>query len=121
MSATQPLERGATFDLQGLAAALRTEAAYVSEGHTARTLVREADVRVVLVVLRSGNRIAAHAAEDTASVHALSGHLRLHLDGARTVELQIGGLLVMPPHERHDVEALEDSAFLLTLGWRASR
>lgn len=97
---------------------MRQEDAYGRDGHTARTLVRESDMRIVLIVMKAGARLAEHEASDTASIHALTGHLRLRLPDALT-ELQSGRLLVLERGLRHDVEAVVDSAFLLTLGWRA--
>jgi quercetin dioxygenase-like cupin family protein len=46
----------------------------------------------------------------------LAGHIRLKLSD-RTVELPAGQLLVLDQCVSHDVEAEEDSAFLLTLSW----
>ena len=86
------------------------------EGHTARTLTREHDLRIVLIVMKAASRIAEHHANETASIHALSGHLRLHILN-RAVELSAGQLLVLERGLRHDVEAVVESAFLLTLGW----
>jgi len=97
---------------------MRREDAYRREGHTARTLVREQDLRIVLVVMKAGARIAEHRANDTASVHTLSGHVRLELPG-KTSDLPAGRLLVLERGLRHDVEAVVESAFLLTLGWQA--
>ena len=46
------------FDLAAVDSELRKEDAYQREGHTARTLVREPDLRIVLVVMKAGTRIA---------------------------------------------------------------
>lgn len=109
---------GATFDLAAVEHEMRREDAYLREGHTARTLVREPDLRIVLVVMKAGARMAEHRAGETVSVHALSGHVRLRLPD-KTVELPFGRLLVLEKGLRHDVEAIEESAFLLTLGWKS--
>ncbi len=109
--------QGTSFDLAEIEAALRTEDAYLREGHTARTLVRERDLRVVLVALRAGARMAEHRANDTASIHTIRGHLRLQLPD-KLVDLPMGSLLVLERGVRHDVEAISDSALLLTLGWQ---
>ena len=108
--------RGTVFDIAAVDAEMRRSDAYGREGHTARTLAREADLRIVLVVMKGGAHIAEHRAKDTASVHVLRGHVRLRLpDGA--AELPAGRLLVLERGLPHDVEAVEESAFLLTLGW----
>lgn len=110
---------GATFDLSALARDVRADRAYLRDGHTARTLLREADLRIVLVVMQAGARLAEHRAGETVSVHALSGHIRLRLPD-KTVDLPSGRLLVLEKGLRHDVEAIEESAFLLTLAGKAS-
>ncbi len=108
----------ASFDMVDIAREMRREDTYVRDGHTARTLVREADLRIVLIVMRAGATMKEHQVAETASVHALSGHVRLRLPD-RAVELSTGRLLVLEPGLRHNVEALEESTLLLTLGWRA--
>jgi quercetin dioxygenase-like cupin family protein len=117
MSKPETIDRSAVLDLAAIDAELRREDAYQRDGHTARTLVREDDIRIVLIVMRAGARIAEHRAKVTASIHALSGQLRLRFPD-RDTELFAGRLLVLERELRHDVEALAESAFLLTLGWR---
>ncbi|HEX3762980.1 MAG TPA: cupin domain-containing protein [Kofleriaceae bacterium] len=107
---------GSVFELATIGRELRTDDAYQRDGHTARTLVREPMLRVVLVVMKASARIAEHRAQEITTVHALTGSLRLTV-ADRTVELTPGRLLVIPPDLRHDVAALTDSALLLTLAW----
>ena len=109
-------QHGVTFDLGAIEREMRQEEPYRREGHTARTLVHAPDLRVVLVAIKGGSRIAEHHASKSASVHTISGHVRLHLPD-RTVELPAGQMLVLGPGLSHDVEAATDSAFVLTLGW----
>jgi len=45
---------GVIFDLGAIDQAMRSEEAYAREGHTARTLVREHELRVVLIVMKAG-------------------------------------------------------------------
>ena len=68
-------------------------------------------------MMKPASRIAEHHTNETASIHALSGHLRLHILN-RVVDLSAGRLLVLERGLRHDVEAVVESAFLLTLGWQ---
>lgn len=105
------------FDLTATISELRTSTAYLHDGHTARTLLREGDLRVVLVAMSAGARIAEHRAKATASVHALSGHVRLRLPEG-LADVTAGQLLVLERGVPHDVEAVAESAFLLTLGWQ---
>jgi quercetin dioxygenase-like cupin family protein len=56
----------------------------------------------------------------TISVQTLAGHIRLRLPD-RTADLPMGQLLVLDQGVRHDVEAVEDSAFLLTMSWHGQK
>jgi len=118
MSRPEPTDEGALFDLTAIDAEMRREDAYQREGHTARTLVREQDMRIVLVAMKAGARIGEHRANETAAIQALSGHVRLRLPDD-TADVPAGWLLVLGRGIRHDVEAVAESSFLLTLGWPA--
>jgi quercetin dioxygenase-like cupin family protein len=109
--------RGVSFDLATLDEELRKEAAYEGSGYTARTLVREPDLRVVLIVMKAGARMVDHRVETTASLYVLSGLLRVHLP-EKPLDLAAHDLLALEAGVRHDVEAREQSALLLTIGWR---
>lgn len=50
MSRPASAEHGAVFDFASLTRELREEESYAREGHTARTLLRAPDLRVILVV-----------------------------------------------------------------------
>ncbi len=108
-------EHGVELDLAAIEREVRLEEAYARDGHSARTLVREADLRVVLIVMKAGSRIAEHRASVNASIHTIGGDARLRLRD-RTVDLPAGRLLVLEPGIQHDVEAVSDCAVLLTLG-----
>ncbi len=107
-----------TFDLTEEASRLRAEEAWRHGTHNAKTLVKEPDFRVVLIVAKRGTRLEQHHASGRVSVQTLSGHLRLHLPG-HTVDLPAGHLLALEPDIVHDVEALEESTLLLTFAWPA--
>lgn len=85
-----------------------------TRGQNARTLVKYDNLRIVLIVLAAHARIPPHQAEGPISVQAISGHIQMRAEG-RTFNLHAGSLLTLDHGLRHDVEALEDSAFLVTL------
>ena len=116
MTKPTPITEGAVFDLAAIDRQLRSEDAYRRDGHTARTLVREPALRIVLVVMQAGARIAEHRAQEITSIQAVTGHVRLALID-RSLELAAGRVLVIPPDLRHHVEAIADSGLLLTLAW----
>jgi len=43
------------FEIVDIAREMRAEDTYARDGHTARTLVREADLRIVLMVMKAGS------------------------------------------------------------------
>jgi quercetin dioxygenase-like cupin family protein len=104
-----------SFDLAAEAEVLMREPTWQA-GHNAKTLVKHPDFRVVLIVLKAGARMHEHSTDQCVTIHALSGHLRVHLP-ARTLDLTQGALLALEQTVVHDVEALADSVFVLSLGW----
>jgi quercetin dioxygenase-like cupin family protein len=85
-------------------------------GRSSKTLVKYSDLRIVLIAMKANARMHEHTAAGRISVHALNGHIRLQLP-ERVVDLPAGHLLALDQCVPHDVEAAEDSAFLLTLSW----
>ena len=61
-------------------------------------------------------RLHEHKAAGSICVQANAGHIRMHVEG-KVFDLPAGHLLALEPAIAHDVEALEDSAFLLTIAW----
>jgi len=94
----------------------RDESWAQTTGRSSKTLVKYPDLRVVLIAMKANTRIREHTAAGRISVHSLNGHIKLHLP-ERVVDLPAGHLLALDQCVPHDVEAPEDSAFLLTLSW----
>jgi quercetin dioxygenase-like cupin family protein len=88
-----------------------------STGPSSTTLVKHADLRVVLVAMRAGTRMPEHRTAARVTLEGLSGRVRVLLARGGVCDLPEGHLLVLDREIVHDVEALEDSAFLLTLAW----
>ena len=105
------------FDLQADIHRLHAETSWTT-GQNARTLIKYDDFRVVLIALAAKTRMPEHKTEGRISVHVLSGHIQLRALG-RTFNLRAGGLLAIDRGVPHDVEAVEDSAVLLTIAWPA--
>jgi quercetin dioxygenase-like cupin family protein len=103
------------FELQAQLNELRRKRSYGSGGPTGKTLVKEPDLRIVLMALGAGSRMEKHRASGPISIHVIDGRIRIHLPTAST-ELVHGELLALESNIAHDVEAIEDAAFLLTLG-----
>jgi quercetin dioxygenase-like cupin family protein len=86
------------------------------KGIHSRTLFKKKDLRVVLICMEAGARIEEHHADGTSSVQVLKGSIRYKTQ-EEIYELQTGSLLTLGASIRHDVEAVVESGFLLTISW----
>ena len=68
----------------------------------------------ILIAMKARTRIPEHQTEGRISIQTIRGHIQVRANG-RTFDLPSGGLLALDQSLRHDVEALEDSAFLLSI------
>lgn len=105
-----------TIDLFEEVERLHAEESWQQGTRNAKTLVKEPDLRVVVIALRQGGRMEEHRAPGHISIQTLTGRLRLHVHG-QTLDLPAGQVLVLERDVAHDVEALDESAFLLTIAW----
>ncbi len=85
-------------------------------GHFARTLFKGPDFRMVLISMDKGSILKEHHADGTISVQVLKGSIRFTAQGDE-YGLRVNGVLTLGPSIKHKVEALEESAFLLTIAW----
>jgi quercetin dioxygenase-like cupin family protein len=103
------------FDLTRELKGLHGEPAW-SSGQNAKTLVKYDDFRVVLTALKARARLPGHQTDGRISIHTLAGHIQVRAEG-RTFDLPAGSLLALDQGLAHDVGALEESAFLLSIAW----
>ena len=103
------------FDLKSELEQLHEETEWAN-GQNARTLVKFDDFRVVFVALRARARVPGHQTKGRISIHTVAGHIIVRADG-RTFDLPGGALLALDHNLPHEVEAVDDSAFLLTIAW----
>ena len=82
--------------------------------HTARTLARLDSMRLTLMKLEAGSTIPEHQTSHHVSIHVLSGHVVLHVEGL-PVDMPTGHMLVIQRGVAHDIVAKEDSSVLLTV------
>jgi quercetin dioxygenase-like cupin family protein len=84
-------------------------------GRSATTLHggRTHRLRQTVIALAAGRSLGEHESPGEATLQVLRGRVRLHAGGT-TWDGARGELVVIPP-DRHDLEAVEDSAVLLTV------
>ena len=81
---------------------------------TAKTLVKEGPLRVLVVALDAGGKLEEHAVDGPFSVQCLMGRVTAHVAGTDK-ELRAGDLLVVDTGVTHDIEAKESAALLITI------
>jgi len=108
-------------DLERELQQLRQEDSWQREtGRSSKTLAKYPDFRIVLILMKGGTRMRQHRAEGRISIQQLKGQVCIHL-ADRKVSMPAGHLLVLDCGVLHDIEALEESALLLTISWRREK
>lgn len=95
----------------------KQESTWRTSGRDAITLTKEPSLRLVLMLLSRGTRLAEHKAAGPLVLHVLSGSV-IFRTSSRTETVGSGELIVLESAIEHEVEAVEDSACLLTLAGR---
>ncbi len=103
------------FSLQAMARELLERARGGSGGRAEATVIggHERVLRQTVIAMVKGTALGEHGSPDEASVHVLAGRVRLSA-GQHSWEGRQGDLLVVPDSS-HSLQALEDSAVLLTV------
>lgn len=96
--------------------ALRNRPAWLS-GIARKKLIQFPDFQMTLRRMRPGARIPEHYNPGRICIQNVFGRIRMHAAG-KTFDLSPGECLVLDRAVPHDVEALEESAFLLTIAHR---
>jgi quercetin dioxygenase-like cupin family protein len=103
-----------SFNIPEEIAAIRRHEQWSTNRRSAKTLVKNEDLRIVLVLVSSGMTIHEHQAEGPITVSVAQGSILFKAEGKERV-LRSGDLLTLESGIPHQVEALEDSAFVLTV------
>jgi quercetin dioxygenase-like cupin family protein len=103
-----------SIDLNSEIGSLHRDEDWRIKGIARKALVRYSDFRLTLIAMKSATHIEEHHNPGRISVHTVVGHIRMRAAG-QTFDLPKGCVLTLDRAVRHDVEALEDSAFLLTV------
>jgi quercetin dioxygenase-like cupin family protein len=102
-------------DLMKMSEQLRHEGAW-SDRRNSRTLVKHGDFCVILTTMRAGARLHKHHARGTVLIQVLSGRIRARvLD--ESLEVPAGHALSLDPILEHEIDAVDESALLIMIGW----
>ena len=104
-----------TISLQAVAREQLAAAIDATSGRAARTVHGGHDhaLRQTVIGMRAGTVLDEHENPGEATVHVLSGRVRLSAASGQWEAAE--GELVVIPQERHSLEALEDAVVLLTV------
>jgi len=102
------------FHLADEIASLKQEPSWQQGDRNGRTLVHEPLLRIVLSIMKSKAQLSEHRAEGPVSIQALEGHLRLTV-AETVVDLRPGQVAVVEAAVTHELEAIDESVFLLTI------
>lgn len=105
-----------SFDLNEELGRLSQEEIWARGDRNGKTLVKEPHLRLTLTLLKAGAWLGQHSTEGPVTIQVIKGRLRVLVDSER-VHLSLGQIVALDARVQHDVEALEDSAMLLTIGW----
>ena len=103
------------FDLPAAVMQLKQESNW--SGHrNARILVKHRDCRVVLMDLEPGANLVRHQTRGTVVIQVVSGHIKVRVFN-EVFDVPVAHVISLDPHLSHDVEALEETALLITIAW----
>jgi quercetin dioxygenase-like cupin family protein len=85
-------------------------------GRSSKTLLNSPACGILLVAMKQNTVTKEHRVEGRITIHTLVGHVRLKLPD-QTVEVPAGNLLMLHRGIVHDIQAVKESVFLLTMCW----
>ena len=85
-------------------------------GRSSKTLLNSPACGILLIAMKQNTETKEHRVDGRITIHTLVGHVRLKLPG-QTVEVPAGHLLMLDRGITHDVQAVDESVFLLTMCW----
>ena len=102
------------FSIEEKITQLKKETAWINGDRNAVTLQKNSNIRVVLISLRKGATLHEHKVEGPITLFMLSGKINF-IAGEENVNAKSNGFIVLEKAIPHDVEALEDTTFILTI------
>ena len=103
-----------SFSLPELVQQMKQEESWEKTGRGSKLLQKTKNIRLLLMLLKAGTEIKPHQAPGPITVHCIEGKIKFFAEENEVV-LNKGEMLSLQEFVRHSVEAVEESAFLLTV------
>ena len=103
-----------TFSIAEELKRLREEPEWISGTRNSVTVVKTANLSVVLTAVKKGATLCGHEVDGPISLQVLSGAIQFGVAGEPRT-LAAGTVIALDTAVPHDIKALEDSTFLLTI------
>jgi quercetin dioxygenase-like cupin family protein len=87
-----------------------------NSGRSSKTLAKYPDLHIVLILMKPNTKMNEHHVDGRTSIQLLQGKVRVHLP-SEIVDIRSGDLLALEYGIVHHVEALDESAFVITISW----
>jgi quercetin dioxygenase-like cupin family protein len=84
-------------------------------GRSSETLAKYSGFSIVLMIMKAGTQMSTHHADGWTFLYMIDGRIRIHFLDDQRVDLGIGEVLTFEPGLEHDVHAVQESTFLLTI------
>ncbi len=101
-------------DLKEFSKTIKSEKAWEEKDRNAMTVYKTDGMRMVLIALHKGAVLEKHTANGNISVQVLDGEIDFSTD-SQTVNLKEGQAIALHKMIPHEVSAVKESVFLLTL------
>lgn len=102
------------YDLNNEIKNIKHEVRQNSKDRHTKLLAKEKDFRLVLISLKKGAVLQEHTAPGRIFVQILEGHTQMKVNN-ELIDLPTGHLITIEANIKHDVTAVEESVFLLTI------
>ena len=104
-----------TVDLRAEIARLKGETAWADNDRHGSSLVKGDGINVALMVLKKGAKMQEHHTRAPITVHVIEGRINFVASG-KTQPVTAGTIVALDRGIEHSIEAVEESALVLTVG-----
>ena len=109
------LSKQVAVDISAEITRLKSEPAWAGGDRHGLSLVKGDGINVALMLLKKGAKLQEHHTKAPITVHLVEGRINF-IAGAKVHPLNAGMMLALDRAIAHSIEALEDSALILTVG-----